>query len=181
MTAQIVELNVETKSQVDWTEAYKGEEELLEYMFIEDLAGETEMVECWHCGHRDEIASFIDPDSYRENDYICPCCGVEEDYERLHKAPITAEDFIEKWSIGWGFVFGNDLNKPMGFIGALTWAKFDTTTNTLTYRTDNRADRYFEEESWVTVDLPSPQKSIINLSDFGAQVFKLAQNQAVSF
>lgn len=170
MTAQIVELNVETKSQVDWTEEYKGDEELLEYQFISDLSGETEMCECNSCSTRDEEWVFQEG---------CPNCGEMDDLSYDHK--ITAEDFIEKWSIGWGFVFGNDLNKPMGFIGALTWGKFDTTTNTLTYRTDNRADRYFDEESWVTVDLPSPQKSIINLSDFGAQVFKLAQNQAVSF
>lgn len=170
MTAQIVELNVETKSQVDWTEEYKGDEELLEYQFISDLSGETEMCECNSCSTRDEEWVFQEG---------CPNCGEMDDLSYDQK--ITAEDFIEKWSIGWGFVFGNDLNKPMGFIGALTWGKFDTTTNTLTYRTDNRADRYFDEESWVTVDLPSPQKSIINLSDFGAQVFKLAQNQAVSF
>lgn len=170
MTAQIIELNTETKPEdaivcsccgepihdEEWTEDFaEDERDVLANMFMFDLIGETQMCECDNCGTRGEEWMFQEG---------CPDCGEIESLNYNHT--FTAEDFVAKWTMGWGWVFGADLSKPMGCIGNMPWGYFDTTRNTLTY--DNGKE-------YVTVALPPDDLKILNLQEFGLEVFEAAQ------
>lgn len=172
MTAQIIELNNATKAQEantcsccgepidyeDWTEEYpEHDREMLAAMFIADLMGDNEMCECDNCSTRGEEWMFQEG---------CPQCGEMDDLDYSHA--FTSKDFIEKWTIGWGWVFGADLSKPMGCIGNMPWGYFDTVRNTLTY--DNG-------KAYVTEALPLDDLKILNLEEFGLKVFEEAQIQ----
>lgn len=164
MTAQIIELNAakatntreKYEANPDWTQEWEPKErEVLAAMFMNDLIGVTDICECGSCKTRDEDIFF---------DKGCPSCGETEDIKTNLK--ITVEDILEKWQMGWGWIYGGDLEKPMGCIGNMDWGHFDTTRNTLTY--DNGSE-------YVTLALPPSDETILDLEDYGFSVLKFAQ------
>lgn len=169
MTAQIINLHPKTANKVcsccgeemhsenDWTEDWEPEErEGLEAMFIYELAGQdTDWCKCDNCNNRGELFEFQEG-----------CCDCGELDNILYDLPMEAEDFISKWSIGWGWIFGADTTKPMGCIGNMPWGHFNTIENTLTYHNGTQH---------VTVNLPPSAEQLVNLDKFGLHIFAEAQ------
>jgi hypothetical protein len=166
MTAQIIDFNksTEIKSQnscgkeyTHWSEEYSPENrESLENDFISDLCGTTLICQCGDCHTRDDAWTFLEG---------CPSCGGNKELTFYDKN--TAEDFIRKWPVQWGWAFGSDLTKPIGCLGRMPWGRFDTIDNTLTY---DAGDKY------VTVALPPINETVVDLHAFGMLVFEKMHN-----
>lgn len=162
MTAQIINLiKGAPKPQVHfehWSEEYEPEDrENLQWDFISDLTGQTEVCECKTCYTRDDSWTFEEG---------CPSCGEIEHLTYLDES--TAEDLIRKWPVSWGWVFGADLKTPIGCVGNMPWGHFNTVHNTLNYH---------DGTNHVTVDLPSTKDTVVDLHAFGMKVFEKAQAQ----
>lgn len=171
MTAQVINFNKKAETNVrgsfgkelytapHWSEEYEPEDRItLQQDFFSDLTGQTLVCECKDCHTRDDAWTF---------DEGCPSCGGSDRLEYFDEN--TAEDFVRKWPISWGWVFGANLNKPIGCLGIMPWGRFDTVNSTLTYNAGNN--------DYVTVALPPNNETIVDLNAFGMKVFEIAQVQ----